>query len=123
MRRAGERVRVTSRLSGIIFLVTSGQNPYPASGFIQVHFGQLREHISPPNTLREEDTSSPYLNKPVTSRLYFRTNITGVFMVMNRYWLIPTVVLQVVLVAAVGCTQESAETKATHHRERAIAYF
>ena len=44
-------------------------------------------------------------------------------MAMNRYWLIPAVVLQVVLIAAVGCTQESAETKATHHRERAIAYF
>ena len=44
-------------------------------------------------------------------------------MAMTRYWLIPAVVLQVVLIAAVGCTQESAETKATHHRERAIAYF
>src|SRR6267143_5964156 len=108
MRRAGERVRVTSRLSGIIFLVTSGQNPYPASGFIEVHFGQLREHISPLNTHKEEDTSSPYLSKPVTSSLYFRTNILGAFVATNRYWLIPTVVFQVVLVAAIGCTQESA---------------
>ena len=44
-------------------------------------------------------------------------------MAMNRYWLISAVVLQLVLVTAVGCTQESAETKAIHHRERAIAYF
>jgi len=44
-------------------------------------------------------------------------------MATNCYWLIPAVVLQVVLIAAVGCTQESAETKATHHRERATTYF
>lgn len=44
-------------------------------------------------------------------------------MAMNRYWVIPAVVLHVVLIAAVGCTQESAETKKTRHQERAVAYF
>jgi len=44
-------------------------------------------------------------------------------MATNRYWAISAAVLLVVLIAAVGCTKETAETKATHHRERAIAYF
>ena len=44
-------------------------------------------------------------------------------MAMNRYWHLSAVVLPLALIAASGCTQETAETKATHHRERAVAYF
>lgn len=44
-------------------------------------------------------------------------------MAIKRYSLIPTVVLQVAILAGMGCTQESAETKASPHRERGIAYF
>ena len=71
MMRAGERVRVTSRLSGIILLVTFGQNPYPAAGFSEVHSDQLREHISPLNTRRKDEISSPCLSKSVTFILNF----------------------------------------------------
>lgn len=44
-------------------------------------------------------------------------------MAITRYWLIPAVLLQVLCIAAVGCTQESLETKKNRHRERAIQYF
>ena len=42
---------------------------------------------------------------------------------MNRYWPISALVLPLLLIAAGGCTKETAATKAAHHKERAIAYF
>ena len=44
-------------------------------------------------------------------------------MAIKRHSLVLAIVIHMVLMAVSGCTQESAETKATHHRERAIAYF
>lgn len=43
--------------------------------------------------------------------------------IRRQYWLIPAIALQVLLMAAIGCTQESVETNKNRHRERAIQYF